>query len=912
MKPRSIATKLSLTIGLLVAASLGVVGILAVTSSRASLQQHAQAANKTAATLAARAIEEYVADSARIMNETAGGPNLGRGIGDANWVETGKVLENFLKNFSQFDYVFVLDPSGILRVRVPHAETVGQDFSFRDFYQEAMRTRRPSVSRVYLSKAAQRPQVSIAVPVLDGKEVRGVLAGALSLEAMSRFVATILPGAQGVVYVVDRSGTLVADSRGTRIDALAELSGEGAVRAGMAGHPGTMEFSDRTGKTFLAAYVPIPRLEWVVVAAQPVRVAYEAADRLRRWLASVALVLAVLSVLAGWALTRGLTRPLLRLTEATEKLGGGDFTVRIPVESRDDEVATLAASFNAMANRLEESYRKVETLNRELELRVAERTRDLEATNKELEAFTHTALRESQERFRATFEQAAVGLAHVGTDGRWLRVNQKLCDIVGYTRDELLQRTFQDITHPDHVTVDVKNVRRVLANELPSYSTAKRYIRKDGAVVWINLTTSLVRDLRGQPQYFITVVEDIDDRKRAEEALLASEGHVRQLQKMEAVGRLAGGIAHDFNNLLTIMTGRSELLLRRLAPDDAARRDLELIKKTAEAAAMLTKQLLAFSRKQMLQPKVLDLNAIVAGVAEMLQRLIGEDIELVTQLEPNLGAVRADPAQIEQIILNLAVNARDALPQGGRLVIETANLELDETFAAANPGAVSGPHVLLQVSDTGSGMSAEVQAHVFEPFFTTKEVGKGTGLGLATVYGIVKQHGGYIAVQSAPGAGTAFRIYLKRLNEIPDQAEANVAAPRGAANSEIVLLVEDEDGVRELASELLTSAGYKVLAAAGPGEALEIARRHGRPIHLLLTDVVMPQMSGRVLAKRLTPEHPEMPVLYMSGYTDDAIGHHGVLEPGTMLLQKPFTPDALTRKVREVLALTAVYGNRVR
>jgi CheY-like chemotaxis protein len=371
---------------------------------------------------------------------------------------------------------------------------------------------------------------------------------------------------------------------------------------------------------------------------------------------------------------------------------------------------------------------------------------------------------------------------------------------------------------------------------------------------------------------------------------------------MEAVGRLAGGIAHDFNNLLTVVTGRVELLLRRLPPGEPVRRDLELIKKTGDRAAMLTRQLLAFSRKQMLQPKVLDLNGIVAGVVQMLQRLIGEDIDLVTLLDPNLGPVRADPAQLEQIILNLAVNARDAMPQGGRLVIETANIDLDETFAAVNPGATAGPHVLLQVSDTGAGMSPEVQAHIFEPFFTTKDVGKGTGLGLATVYGIVKQHDGYITVESTPGAGATFRIYLRRIEEAPRDAEVGAAASRAVTGSETVLLVEDEDGLRELAREILTAAGYKVLVAAGPVEGLELAGRHGGPIHLLLTDVVMPQMSGRELADRLVPEHPGMRVLYMSGYTDDAIVHHGVLDPGTVLLPKPFTPDALTRKVREVLA----------
>ena len=421
-------------------------------------------------------------------------------------------------------------------------------------------------------------------------------------------------------------------------------------------------------------------------------------------------------------------------------------------------------------------------------------------------------------------------------------------------------------------------------------------LRRDGTSMWTEVQLSSIL-WNGEPATQ-TAVLDITERKRAEDALRQSAEQLRQSQKMEAVGRLAGGIAHDFNNLLTVITGRGELLLRRLPPDDPVRRDLEQIKKTADRASLLTRQLLAFSRKQVLQPKVLDLNGTVAGVAQMLERLIGEDIDLVTLLDPNLGAVRADPAQLEQIILNLAVNARDAMPRGGRLSIETANLDLDEGFATANPGAAAGPHVLLQVSDTGTGMSPEVRAHIFEPFFTTKEIGKGTGLGLATVYGIVKQHEGYVAVESAPGRGATFRIYLKRVEEPPAPVEPGSGAPRG---SETILLVDDEDPVRELARDILTSAGYKVLVAGGPAESLDVTQRHGGPIHLLLADVMLPEMSGRELVARLAPAYPEMKVLYMSGHATDTIVHRGVLEPGIGLLQKPFTPDALTRKVREVL-----------
>jgi signal transduction histidine kinase/ActR/RegA family two-component response regulator len=389
--------------------------------------------------------------------------------------------------------------------------------------------------------------------------------------------------------------------------------------------------------------------------------------------------------------------------------------------------------------------------------------------------------------------------------------------------------------------------------------------------------------------------------QQAHKELSQTQEQLAQSQKIEAVGRLAGGIAHDFNNLLTVITGRAQLLLARLRPGDPLRRDVDLIQKTGEQAATLTRQLLAFSRKQVLQPRVVDLNAVVADIETMLRRLIGEDIDLVVVPAPELGRVRVDPGQLEQVLVNLAVNARDAMPEGGRLTIETANVELGPAYSRRHVGVQPGFYVMLAVTDTGHGMDAVTQARLFEPFFTTKEKGKGTGLGLATVYGIVKQSGGNIWVYSEPGQGTTFKIYLPRVEEAVEAVEAAatvVAPPRG---SETVLLVEDDEEVRSLVWDILQVYGYTVLQARHPGEALLIAEKHTDPIHLLLTDVVMPQMSGRQLAERLGRARREMKMLYMSGYTDNAVVHHGVLDSGMVYLQKPFTPDSLARKVREVL-----------
>jgi CheY-like chemotaxis protein len=369
---------------------------------------------------------------------------------------------------------------------------------------------------------------------------------------------------------------------------------------------------------------------------------------------------------------------------------------------------------------------------------------------------------------------------------------------------------------------------------------------------------------------------------------------------MEAVGQLAGGIAHDFNNLLTAILGNTQLLLRDLPPGDTKRQDVEEIRKASERAASLTRQLLAYSRRQMLQPEILDLNVVVAEMDRMLRRLIGEHIALNTVLAPELGRVRADPNQIEQVIVNLAVNARDAMPDGGKLTIETANMELDESFAQAHLGAVPGHYAMVAVTDTGSGMDASVRAHLFEPFFTTKEVGKGTGLGLATVYGIVKQSDGYISVYSEPGRGSSFKVYLPRI-QTPQSAATASGKDRLDRGTETILVVEDEAAVLALSRRALEMQGYVVLAAADPAAAIRVVERHGGMIHLLLTDVVMPGLSGRELADRLIARRPGLRVLYMSGYPGDAVVQHGALPVGSAFLQKPFSPDGLARKVRDVL-----------
>jgi PAS domain S-box-containing protein len=416
-----------------------------------------------------------------------------------------------------------------------------------------------------------------------------------------------------------------------------------------------------------------------------------------------------------------------------------------------------------------------------------------------------------------------------------------------------------------------------------------------------------LRDADGQVIAGLVVARDVSEQRRHDAVRQALEAQLRQSQKMEAVGRLAGGIAHDFNNILTVITANAEFLLEALDPADPRHADTVEIRAAAARAAALTRQLLAFSRKQILSPQVLDLNRVVEAVRPMLARLIGEDVRVETRAAPELPAVLADAGQMEQVLLNLAVNARDAMPGGGRLCIETAECRVDDgTWADAAPDdprreVPPGAYVTLAMSDTGTGMPPEVAARVFEPFFTTKPLGRGTGLGLSTVYGIVTQSGGHVCVHSVPGEGSTFTLFLPRVSSAPCAAAAAPAAPAPARGSESVLLVEDEEVVRALARRTLERQGYTVIEALGAEHALAVAAAHDGPIHLLLTDVVMPEMAGPALVERLHGERPLLPVLYMSGYTDDDIVRHGVLTSETPFLQKPFTPAALVSAVREVL-----------
>src|SRR5881392_529660 len=519
----------------------------------------------------------------------------------------------------------------------------------------------------------------------------------------------------------------------------------------------------------------------------------------------------------------------------------------------------------------------------------------LPAIERELrEARGRATLRATEASFATLVEHAPVGIYRSTPEGRFLSVNAAVVRMLGY--DSAADVLALDMARD--VYADAAERQRLVERDTYSdrqYDNVEAtWKRRDGRPLTAQLSVRAVRNGAGQVEYYETFVRDVTDQRRLQQQVLQS-------QKMEAVGRLAGGIAHDFNNLLTVITSYSDLLLEDLAPGDAKRDDVEQVRKAADGAAALTRQLLAFSRQQVVEPRVVSLNTVVEGLQKILRRVIGEDIELAITLAPDLGAVRADVGQLEQVLMNLVVNARDAMPTGGRLTVETGNVEHDPEYARDREAAAVRRFAMLAVTDTGCGMDEATRARIFEPFFTTKDVGKGTGLGLATVYGIVKQAGGFIWVYSEPGRGTTFKVYLPRVDEPAEPADARPAPAEVRGGTETVLVVEDAASVRMVTRQVLVRHGYTILEAPNGDTALRLAAKHHGPIDLLLTDVVMPGLSGRQLAEQLAQLRPSMKVLYVSGYGENAVVHHGILESGVAYLQKPFTPETLARRVRDTL-----------
>ena len=510
-------------------------------------------------------------------------------------------------------------------------------------------------------------------------------------------------------------------------------------------------------------------------------------------------------------------------------------------------------------------------------------------------------LHRSEERLRADTDLAGQGVIMLDAVGYVVGWNAGAESLTGYRADEIIGSDLSAIYPGESLDSDEPSHALKTAITLGTYEEEGWKRRKDGSRFWCQTSINALYDRDRTIEGFAVVLRDLTRQRAGEEAARRTEDQLRQSQRMEAIGRLAGGIAHDFNNLLTAIQGHVQFLLDDLPENHPSQQDALEIRRSADRATALTRQLLAFSRRQELQPRIVNLNDVITDMQTLLRRVISEDIDVLTLLEPKLWSVKADPGQLEQVIMNLAVNARDAMPRGGTISIRTANIDLDERYADAKLEVGVGPYVQLTVSDTGIGMDRETQAHIFEPFFTTKAPGKGTGLGLATVYGIVRQSGGHVWVYSEPGQGTTFKVYLPRATK---EGEVLHRAPKlrdRAQTGETVMILEDETSVRLLARRVLEQRGYKVLEAGCGAEAQRVADDFEGPIHLMLSDVVVTDGNGRKIAEGILPARPDMRVLYMSGYTDEDVRQHGVLDSGAHFLEKPFTPDLLARKVREVL-----------
>jgi PAS domain S-box-containing protein len=684
-------------------------------------------------------------------------------------------------------------------------------------------------------------------------------------------MSAIQIGTHGYVCAIDSQGTVVFHpKKSLKGRTLTKVAWFEKIR----GHSKGQVHYHWLDEDLLAVYEYFQPWGWYILANAPQGEIYGQVNRMRAYVLALGLFGIVATALVLTVLVHRLTAPLHTLVNEAERIGTGDFETPVSCTSHD-EIGVLADAIDTMRTKLRSSYTKLE--QRVIECTLAEES-----------------LRKSEEQYRAIFNNAAVGIDVVGKDGYFSQVNWAFANMLGYTQEELKRTTPIDITHPDDRDLSATNLHALLQGDVDKFRMVKRFIMKNGSVRWVDLSVSPISGPGGAVDTTVGVIVDITDRKSLEDQL-------RQAAKMEAIGQLAGGVAHDFNNLLTAILGYSGIVLQRLSEDDVSREKIVQIARAAERAAELTKQLLAFSRKQMLEVRPMNLNDTISDLEVMLKRLIGEDIELVTSLDPSIGSTQADPGQVEQIIINLCVNARDAMVRGGKLSIETSNVTLGEEYCRAHAEVDPGEYVLFSVSDNGVGMDSQTRTRIFDPFFTTKEKGVGTGLGLSTVYGIVKQHQGHIAVYSEAMRGTTFKVYLPRV-DTPVKSKAKASPVQLERHGvETLLVVEDDQFVRDLACELLEMLGYSLLNAQDPKEAIQVAAAYEGTIHLLLTDVILPQMDGRTLFNRLSPLRPEMKVLYVSGYTENFIVDHGVLEAGVHFLQKPFTLNSLAHKVREVL-----------
>jgi len=770
-------------------------------------------------------------------------------------------LESVINCYLIFEMIQILDRSSgkVIRVAPFNPDYIDYDMSTQDYYIDALEKGGYYFSPSFISVSTGFPTITISLPF--GQRV---IVGFLSLAGLNRITDNIVIGSGGYATITDSQGTAIAHPNRKLIDERLNLQSNAIVKKALAGVQGTFQSRDRSKDQTdeLVSVALVPLTSWPVIVSQPVTEAYVLIYRIPLFLGLGIILAVVLVVFFALGTRQKILKPLNTLITYIGKLAGGEYTLQLPQKSYR-EADELAQGFRQMS----------------LAIRRREK-----------------ALRKSEQRYRFLVQNANSIIIRWNTKGNFTFINEYARTFFGFNKKEL-------IGHPLTATIippiesggrDLKKMTSDLIADPEKFAVNENEnITKNGVRKWLQWSNRPIYNESGEITEILSIGTDITERKKLEEQL-------RQAQKMEAVGCLAGGIAHDFNNLLTAINGYAELILLSLDEKDPIRADLAEIKKAGSRAAMLTEQLLAFSRRKILKTGVLNLNNLIADLENMLRRIIGENIELKTVLDENLKSVNGDPGSIEQVIMNLAVNGRDAMADGGKLLIETSTVFLDSRYAREHSGVEPGFYTCLAVTDNGRGIDPEILPNIFEPFFTTKEINKGTGLGLSTVYGIVKQSGGSITVYSEPYQGTTFKIYLPQVREEAEQNKAAAIQPDDYSGSETILLVEDEELVRNFALSILEKYGYRVLAAPSGEAALKLCQEEGHSPAMVFTDVVMPGISGAQLTGKLTALYPRIKVLYASGYTENAIVHHGVLDEGIDFIQKPYGAEELLVKIREI------------
>lgn len=762
---------------------------------------------------------------------------------------------------------FVVNASGRAIADVPRATgRLGMDVSGKSWMIGALQGR-TTIGKPVIGKMLQVPVFTIATPIRDtDKRVIGVLAGVVDLSRpnfLNEITNNRYGRTGGYLLVAPQHGLYITGTDRSRIMQPVPAPGVNRLYDQYAhGFEGSGITTDSRGVEVLSSSKQIPAAGWFVIARIPTNEAFAPIHAMQKRTLLAAIILTILAGALTWLILRRLLSPMLDAVRDMSLISESDLPVTPLPIARQDEVGQLIGAFNRLL---------------------------------EILALRESRLIESDEYHRSVLKTAMDGIWFTDTEGRLQEVNEAYCRMSGYSEQELLNMKMSDIEVNKNVDDIADHIREIMA--LGEDRFESRHRRKDGSIFDVEVSVQYRAANGGQ---LITFIRNITKLKQAEKEKAALSSQLHQAQKMESVGSLAGGVAHDFNNKLSVILGCTYMASIESDPVQL-KSHLEEIRKAAEQSSGLTRQLLAFARKQTIMPKVLDLNETVENMLKMLQRLIGENIRLTWRPAPELWQLMFDPTQIDQILANLCVNARDAIAEGGRITIETGNCSIDETYHAHNNDALPGEYVRLAVSDNGCGMERDLLERIFEPFFTTKEKDKGTGLGLATVFGIVKQNNGFINVYSEPGLGTTFSIYLPRHEDKsqPKAIKASVSPP--PTGQETVLLVEDEHAILNMVSTILSKQGYSVLQANTPTEAIRLADGHDGTIGLVITDVIMPEMNGKDLVNRLMSRNPRLKCLYMSGYTADVISRHGVLDEGVNFIQKPFSLPALAGRVRQVL-----------